>query len=131
MLPCEQYAEEVSQEAEGLKDSPELSPTLAMTAQLPCQSLWPQPSFRNGIPKLNSNLLVVRKECLSTTAIKKSASFSAEISIYCVGNQWKVEISIKTWRRSVPITLKEVEDSQTIIFRSAIEVTDYMVVVRD
>lgn len=81
MLPCEQYTEEVSQEAEGLKDSPELSPTLATTAQFLCQSLWPQPSFRNGIHKLNSNLLLVRKECLSTTAIKKSASFSAEISI--------------------------------------------------
>jgi len=37
MLHCEQHAEEVSQEAEGLKDSPELSPTLATTAQFPCQ----------------------------------------------------------------------------------------------
>ena len=35
MLPCEQYAEEVSQEAEGLKDSPELSPTLAMDCTVP------------------------------------------------------------------------------------------------
>lgn len=33
MLPHEQDAEEVSQEAEGLKDSPELSPTLATTAR--------------------------------------------------------------------------------------------------
>lgn len=81
MLPCEQYAEEVSQEAEELKDSPELSPTLATAAQFPRQSLRPQPSFRNGIHKLNSNLPLVHKECLSTTAVKKSASFSAEISI--------------------------------------------------
>lgn len=61
MLPCEQYAEEVSQEAEGLTDSPELSPTLATTAQFPCRSLQPQLSFRDGIHKLSSNLLLVHK----------------------------------------------------------------------
>lgn len=44
------------------------------------QSLQPQPGFRNGIHSLNSNLLLVRRECLSTTA-KSSASFSADISI--------------------------------------------------
>lgn len=76
----ESYCVEVSREAEGHRDSPELSPTLAMTAQLLCQSLQPQPSCRNGIHNLNSNLFLVRKECLSTTA-KTSASFSADISI--------------------------------------------------